>query len=143
MLSLVFRLGYEILTTDLIAGELKSLNVDRYQQIGLKVRGLPGTAMNRVFRMYQQGSGPSVNDYSALILAQDERCQLVTRDGPLTSACRDERVAVRDTLWLIRKMVVAGLLTQADAADALEVINQTRLARPNPDWTTQIRKWRR
>jgi len=40
-------------------------------------------------------------------------------------------------------MVVARLLTEAEAADALEAINQKRLRVPNSEWTRQINKWRK
>lgn len=141
----IFYLGYELLTTNVIeqARELEMLNPQMLKQLGLNIEDLPGDLVLEIGRLRTKYSGPSTCDLSALLLARRLSCPVVTRDGPLTLACRSENVAVRDTLWLIRKMVIAGILTQIEAADALEIINKTRLKPPNPDWTTQTRRWRK
>lgn len=145
VLGLVFRLGYELLTTDLIEKrrELEPVRPEKLKRLGLKIRELPGPLVAQISTLRSKHAGPSVQDLSALLLARQLGCPVVTRDGPLERACRAEQVSVHDTLWLLRKMVVAQIISETDAADALEVINTKRLRTPDPDWTTQIRRWRR
>lgn len=141
----VFCLGYEVLTTDLIeqARELEPLNPAMLKQFGLKIEELPGDMMRQLAGLRSKYAGPGIEDLSALLLARHLGCPVVTRDGPLTYACYGENVAVRDTSWIIKKMVIATQLSRLEAADALEIINTTRLRTPKPEWTTQIRKWRK
>lgn len=143
----IFRLGYEVVTTDIIeqANELEPLNPSIVKQLGLKVLELPPGFHREIEDLMSKYPcpRPGFADLSALLLARQLGCPLVTRDGPLTEVCRAENVGVRDTIWVIRKMVLAKCLTLAEAADALETINRERVRPPNPKWTTQIRHWRR
>lgn len=145
ILALIFHLNYELLTTDLIEKqkELEPMKPKILKQLGLKVIELPGNLVGEIFPLRMKYAGPSVPDLSALLLARHLTCQIVTRDGPLTNACRVECVSVRDTLWLLRKMVIGGIILKTDAADALEIMNTKRLRHPNPEWTVQIHRWRR
>lgn len=145
VLGLIFRLGYEVLTTDLIEKrrELEPVKPHMLKGLGLKIEELPGSLVAEIPVLRSRHVGPSVEDLSALLLARQLGCPVVTRDGPLERACHAEQVAVRDTLWLLRKMVVAQILSEGDAAGALEIINTKRVRPPNPDWTTQIRRWRK
>lgn len=145
ILGQIFYLGCDLLTTDIIeqAKELEVLNPVLLKQLGLEVKELSGDLVLEIDLLRAKYPGPSIPDLSALLLARTLGCSLVTRDRLLAAACRAENVAVRDTLWVIRKMVLADRLTDQEAADALEVINTTRLRSPNPEWTTQIRRWRK
>lgn len=144
ILGQLFRLGYEIVTTNIIeqAKELEALG-PHVRNVGLKTLELSPHLVDEMYRLRPKYMGPSLPDLSALVLAKHLACKLVTRDSALTEASRTEGVAVRDTLWLLKKMVLAELIAESDAADALEVINDTRLRRSNAEWTTQIRKWRK
>ena len=101
VLGQVFRLDYELTTTDFVERELKTLQTGILKQLGLRVEGLAGTEVAEMYGLRRRYSGPGHADLSALVYAKHAGCTLVTRDRPLADAARDEGVAVRDTLWLL------------------------------------------
>ena len=135
-------MGCELNTTNLIEEQLKSLKPDLLRQLGLNVVDLDGVQVSAISHLRRKYEGPDAADLSALVLAKGERLLLVTRDGPLAEAAKTENVAVRDTLWLLRKLVASGVLSASDAATALETMQKKRVRRPIPAWGTQIKKWR-
>jgi len=125
-----------------VAKELKSLKVDRWQQLGLQVRELDGDQVDEVQRLRREYEAPSIKDLFALVLARDWGTCLITRDGDLRTAARDNGVQVRDTLWLIDQLVREDLLSPAEAANALEQILNRRKKFPQaPSWR-RIKAWR-
>ena len=142
ILAQIFRLDYTFLVPDAVAEELKSLKVERWQQLGLKVEEQSGDQVSLVERLRQIYKEPSTRDLFALVLAHNFGCSLVTRDGELGKAARNEGVKVRHTLELIDELVPEGILSPPDAADALEEICRKRKKFPQGESWRRIAKWR-
>lgn len=66
------------------------------------------------------GHKPSHNDYLALALAKQEKCDLLTGDANLRKVAEREAVKVMGTVWLLCQMVEHHVLTTDDALSALE-----------------------
>ncbi|MEO2003442.1 MAG: PIN domain-containing protein [Candidatus Poribacteria bacterium] len=59
--------------------------------------------------------GPSIVDMSAAVLAGRLRCTLLTGDNSLRRAATVEGIPVHGTLWLLARMVDAGVLDRSAA----------------------------
>lgn len=139
---MIFDLEYAYVTSDFVAQELADLNVGILRQLGLEVLELDSSQINQVARLRRLYKGPGVNDLSALVLASDRRCPLVTRDSELRKAARNEGVRLRHTLELMDEMVSEGILSAPDAADALEEICRKRKKFPRTESWARINMWR-
>lgn len=142
ILGLIFRLDCEYAVTDFVADELKSLRVDYLKQLGLQIMELDGGQIEELQGLRATYPAPGIKDLSALVLAHTIGCRLVTRDGALGAAARAEGVTVLNTLELIDEMVDSGILSPADAADALEEILRRRPGFPRAESQRRIHKWR-
>ncbi|MCF7752438.1 hypothetical protein KQ945_16890 [Bacillus subtilis subsp. subtilis] len=76
--------------------------------MGLKVVAQPPDAVAHVMQLRQRYRRTSINDLFALTLAHRLGCALLSGDGPLRAAAKDEGVEVHGTLWLMEALVVSG-----------------------------------
>ena len=61
----------------------------------------------------------------AIVLAQKERCPLLTGDRDLRHAAGQECVLVNGTIWLIEQLLGHNLLTAEEAYLSLEKMEQS------------------
>ena len=87
---------------------------------GLQVMQLNSQSVSRVSAL------TSANDLFALILAQQESCPLVTGDGALRSAAREEGVEVKGTIWIIEQMIMHEIIDHDAARKAFDVMKEKR-----------------
>lgn len=81
------------------------------------------------------GSGPSVADFSACLLAEAESCPLFTGDKPLRSLASKRGVIVRGHLWLLKELGEQGILNSTVLTATLQgmIAQGTRLPRDEVD----------
>ena len=58
-------------------------------------------------------------DHSALALAMQEKCPLLTGDKDLRTAAKSEGVEVHGTVWIIEELLNQKLIKQAKLGTAL------------------------
>jgi len=142
ILGLIFRLEHAHYTTDFVKNQLKSLRVERWEQIGLTVCGLSGSQVAELDALYKQhGEAPGIADLSTVVLAKAYNASLVTRDHELAGIAMDRGVHVIHSLEVIEELVDTGVLSAADAASALREIMRKRRKFPQVRSLALLRKW--
>jgi len=90
--SVLFRLPYEIAVPDILF-ELELRERHSYLlEAGLKVRSLTAESVKRTESLSFKYSRPSLMDHSALALAMQEKCPLLSGDKDLRIAAKSEGV---------------------------------------------------
>ena len=121
--SVVFRLPFEIAVPDILFElELKERH-NHLLEAGLKVKSLTADSVRKTESLVVQYPHPSKIDHTALALAIQEQCPLLTGDKNLRVAAKKEGVEVHGTIWLIEQLLNRKLLehTQAKASfDAMK-----------------------
>jgi len=116
----LFAMPAAFVAPDLIVAELVKPDGPALLRQGLRQESLPGEAVAEVVRITEEDRHISVQDASALVLAQRSGRVLLTGEKRLRELARRNGVAVHGTLWLLEQMVRARVLTSGRAADALE-----------------------
>lgn len=117
---LVFRLPYEIAVPDILFElELREQH-NHLLEAGLKVKSLTTQSIKKTESLNYKYPRPSLTDHSALALAMQEKCPLLTGDKDLRAAAKSEGVEVHGTLWIIEKLLNEKLIKQAQARDSFD-----------------------
>ena len=118
----LFSLGYEIVVADVpFEEELRAQHADLLT-MGLGVKSLSSASVARVAELADRYRKPSRNDLFGLVLAEQEKCLLLTGDADLRAVAVAEHVDVHGTLWVLEEMVRQGLITTAVAHAAYEAM---------------------
>jgi hypothetical protein len=97
---------------------------------GLQIRRLPSESVSYAVELAMRYSGPSYNDLFAFILAKQEACPLITGDGKLRKLAREEGVELKGTIWIVRQMIKAGLISCEDAQAAFDIMKSSERRLP-------------
>ena len=152
-LNELFRLsGASIHTTDWVISELTKLEqqqaVSKYVEEGsLAVKTWDGEGIARIFDYKQKVAGNSnlsMTDCGVLCYTKDlGNAKLLTGDHKLRSHAEKEGLDVSGILFLFDEFIEEGLLQQQEAADRLELLQQTNKRLPKEEVEKRIIKWRK
>ena len=142
VLDALFGLPFDFVTPDLVLGEVGEDLGARLIQLGLLVEELTGEEIERLVSLAAQYHRPGRLDLAALLLAQRLSVVLLTGDAHLRDAARAEGIEVHGTLWLLDLMVGERLLTGAQAADALDLMQRMGSRLPPAESRRFQRRWR-
>ena len=140
----LFQLEYEFGVPDvLFEYELKEHHPELLDK-GLKVMGLGETSIEITFDLHAQhrNAGLSVNDCMALVLANQQKCPLLTGDAALRQICILEQVEVKGTLWLMGQLFLASIITAERAALAYEAMRHAGSRLPWADVAAQLSEFK-
>jgi predicted nucleic acid-binding protein len=122
LVDILFLLPYQFAVSDILfANELRKQHAFLREK-GLIVKSLNSFSVQKLGNLVQQYTKPSVNDHSALALAIQEKCILLTGDKDLRIAAAKENIEVHGTIWLMEKMIQNELLSIEKARDAFELM---------------------
>jgi predicted nucleic acid-binding protein len=138
---IVFRLPYEIAVPDILF-ELELREQHSYLlEAGLKVKSLTPESVKKAESLTAQYSRPSMMDHSALALAIQEQCPLLTGDKDLRVVAKKEGVEVHGTIWIVEQLLNQTLI-QLHAAKASFDIMQAKGSRlPYAEVEKLLNKW--
>ena len=111
-------MGGRVEMADIAFEELPSYKAHA-ARAGIDVVELTRDEMDEMGRIMRETPGLSAPDVAGFILARNKRALLLTGDQRLTKYALSGGVQVHGTLWLIRQMWSAGLLSAGDAEGAL------------------------
>ena len=114
----IFRLDFSYIVPDVLFVEELEEQHPHLLELGLQTAGLGPKLIQRVEQLVTQYPKPSRLDIMCLVLAEAERCPLLTGDGDLRAAATSENVVVKGTIWLMEELVKSGLLSVAEARGA-------------------------
>ena len=118
----IFRLPYEIAVPDILFElELRERH-SHLLEAGLKVRSLTAESVKKTESLNFKYSRPSMMDHSALALAMQEKCPLLTGDKDLRVAAKSEGVEVHGTVWIIEELLNQKLIKQAQARGSFDTM---------------------
>lgn len=87
-------------------------------------------------------AGVSVNDCMALALARQEQCTLLTGDGALRQVALAEGADVKGTVWLVGRMLEAGLIDAERARQAYQAMKEDGSRLPWDTIKQQLKSYR-
>lgn len=120
LIAPMFSLGYQFSVPDVLFYEELEEQHNHFLELGLQIQGLDEKGIQRVQALSQTYKNPSRNDLFALVLAEIEKCPLLTGDAALRRAAESENLKVNGTLWLIGEMVREQRITTMVARAALK-----------------------
>jgi predicted nucleic acid-binding protein len=117
----VLRLDLNLVVPDVLFYEELAARHRHLLRLGLELRSLQPTTVQRALDLAHRYRRPSRNDLLAMALAIQEGCPLLTGDRDLRVAAREEGVTVHGTLWLLDHVAARGAIS----ADGLRGAYQT------------------
>lgn len=132
LIELMFQLPYQYSTPDILFIEELEDEHQYLLDLGLSLSELSSNTMEHAMELIPRYIKASRNDCFALALARQEECTLLTGDKALRSAAETEDVEVKGSIWLVRKMIEAELLSADQARVSFERMKDTGRRLP---WT--------
>ncbi len=142
LINIVFQLPYRFAIPDIIF--IEELE-DRYAYLpglGLEIHAMDDNLVEKVEFFAIQYPKPSRNDLFAMVLAQHQRCPLLTGDKDLRQAAKSEKIDVRGTVWLVKKMYEAGLISITEAESAFSAMRAKGSRLPWKEIEEMIEEWK-
>lgn len=101
----MFSLNYTFAVPDILYYEELEERHSHFLEMGLQLHSLSSKSVERVHVLSQIYSKPGRIDLFALVLAEIEKCPLLTGDAALREAASIEKIDVKGTIWLISEMI--------------------------------------
>lgn len=137
----VFRLPYEIAVPDILFElELR----ERHSHLlaaGLKVKSLTAESIKKTESFTQQYPRSSMMDHSALALALQEGCSLLTGDKDLRVAATKEGVEVHGTIWIVEQLLKQKIIQQPQAKGSFDTMRDKGSRLPWGDVEKLLNRW--
>ncbi|QYZ78230.1 DUF3368 domain-containing protein [Methanofollis formosanus] len=138
----LFRLECIILTTDIAVHEVKTIPFMDLHNLGLKIQDLSGEQILEMVELRERYPALSMEDISVMVLAQHTGAFLLSGDGPLRKAARQEGVTFHGTLWILDNLVARRILLPRRAAEAIEMMQEKGSRLPGEECERRIREWK-
>ncbi len=142
LLEKVLKLPYEFVLPDVIMAELLDPPGEYVIQIGYSMQDLPTETIGQFLALREKYTKPSTNDLFALLIARINACALLTSDGDLREAARNEGLNVHGLLWILDRLIEHQMLTKADAAASLERIMASGSWLPKRECEVRLKRWK-
>ena len=137
----VFRLSYEIAVPDILfESELRERH-SHLLEAGLKVKSLTPESVKKTESLTAQYPRPSMMDHSALALAIQEQCPLLTGDKDLRIAAKKENIKVYGTIWIVEQLLHQKLILPQKAKVSFDIMKAKGSRLPWMDADKLINKW--
>lgn len=141
LIPVIFQLPYEIAVPDILFElELRERH-SHLLQAGLKVKSLSPASIKKTEFLTGQYPRPSMMDHSALALALQERCPLLTGDKDLRIAAKKEGVEVHGTLWIIEELLNQKIIQQSQAKGSFDAMKVKGSRLPWGDVEKLLNRW--
>jgi len=114
----MFELPYQFAVPDILYYEELDEEHDNLLEYGLEMKKLSPESISYVDNTLSQYSKIGFYDKLALATAKQEGCPLVTGDGALRKAGKNEAVIIFGTVWLIDELISHLIITVDEAREA-------------------------
>jgi predicted nucleic acid-binding protein len=147
LLELWFKLGVETYISDLVRLEIQKETqvkvVQTFVDAGLlKVETLtPSELIEANSKRTQYRI--SIEDASALILAQKKKAMLLSGDATLRKATEAEKIEVHGVIWVFDHLIDKKLLLPAEAIAKLQALQASCAFLPQTVCDKRIHEWRK
>jgi predicted nucleic acid-binding protein len=141
ILTDIFRLPYQFITTDFAVGEFISPEWKTLLSLGLKTYPLEGEKILELLVLRQTYQQLSVVDLAALLLAKTMGVMLLTGDRNLNNLARTQGVSVHGVLWVLDEMMFHQILTNIQAAETLRKMLAQGARLPQVECQNRLDRW--
>lgn len=141
ILEILFRLKADWMISDLAMEELRDPPPETLGLLGLRVMPFSGDEVVNIITLGKQYPALSLPDRAHLVLASREHAILLSGDCHLRMAAEALGVTVHGTLWVLDKLIEAGLLPPDQAARALRQMLRQGCRLPKEECEKRLRRW--
>lgn len=146
ILEEVFQLPFQFKTTDLVweevsDGEQKTALEAFVEDQQLELVELSIEEISHLQEIEQNFPGLSIQDCSAMYLAEKEGGILLTGDGKLRKTSTQEGIEVHGMLWLLRELFEAGFLDKEQALEKVKTLKSSNMRLPRAELDKVIKEW--
>jgi predicted nucleic acid-binding protein len=143
LLNLMPRLGFSIVTTQLVADELNAEQQVHLQSLidenAIEIREISLLEITDL----PLPKGLSLPDRSVLCLAVRENGVLISGDGLVRRTAGNLGIDVRGLLWLFDEFMSLNLVSPLEAAEKLEFLVVEKGSRqPDLEYNARLERWR-
>ena len=142
LLEELFQFSDTIGVPDLLFEEELRQQHERLLDYGLELMELEPETMQRAMQLASMYRRPSRLDLTALALAEQKRCPLLTGDKNLRRAAEAEGAEVRGTLWICERLVDEGVVTVERLGEAYQGMMESDRRLPWDKVERQLRRFR-
>ena len=145
LLDKMFQLEFQFTVPDLLFHE-ELIDLGAYSRqdllrFGLKVESMDGEGVERAIAYQSERPALSLVDSFALALAAHRGWHLLTEDRTMRSVAESKGIAHMDALWVIDKLLDAGILSAPHVVDVLEAMgDDPRCPVPKSELAARIRR---
>jgi predicted nucleic acid-binding protein len=140
----MFQLPFTFVTSDFITDrELKNPPFSEFKSEGLIKEELSGSQINAMSQIRTSHKNLSIYDISAFILARDHGITLLTGDNALREYAEASGIQVHGILWILDELVRNKIITQKDAAIALQEMLDHECRLPKKECDARFAQWKK
>ena len=122
----MFELPYRFAVPDILYDTELENEHENLLEYGLEMKTLSSESIDYTQNIVIKYPKTSFNDLVALALARQESCPLVTGDGALRKACKEEAVVILGTVWLIDELISHSIITVDEAKEAYALMRENK-----------------
>lgn len=146
LLEFVFKLPIRFITSDLIWEEIQLAHqqtpLQQFVECGmLSVVSFTSDEVEMIINLLQEQTGISLEDCSAMYLAQKEGAVLLTGDGKLRKICQSVGIQVHGTIWILDEIYANNLIDRNVACEKIRLLQSTNPRLPKAIVQERIRLW--
>lgn len=140
-------LDFTFIITDLVLEEITSpenASVQVKESINegwISVKSFSPEEIIAIVEMQETNSALSLEDCSCLYYAKENSAVILTGDAALRKAAHRESVKVIGTIGILDTLIKDGILTEAQAAEALTKIMASNKRLPLGECESRLNKW--
>ncbi len=139
----MFQLPESIGTSNVLYEEELSGQYPELPALGLLVLNVRSEYLLLADQWQDTYPGTTFNDLSAMALARQEQCSLLTGDKRLRNAAEYESIEVHGTLWLMERMFSEGIITLKRTERAYNDMHEEQRRLPWDEVEAQIKRLRK
>lgn len=118
LIKKMFELPYQFAVPDILYEEELKEDHENLLDYGLIMKMVSEESILYLENSLSQYSKIGFYDKLALAVAKQESCPLVTGDGALRIAGKDEAIVVLGTVWLMDELIIHSLISMEEAREA-------------------------
>jgi len=141
LLTRVFELPYQFVTTDFVWRELHKPPGQQLTDLGLAVEALSSDKIPTLLELTQSLKNSSLADVSCYFLAREKSWTLLTNDGALRKSGHKAKLDVRGVLWILDELELHQILSRSELAVALTAMLKAGARLPGTECQQRLNRW--
>ncbi|HEB56390.1 MAG TPA: DUF3368 domain-containing protein [Gammaproteobacteria bacterium] len=139
----IFQLPEAIGTPNILYDEELASQHPELPALGLRIMNVEEDFMKLADQWQDSYPGPTFNDLTAMALAKQERCTLLTGDKGLRNAATHENIEVHGTLWLTKRLYSEKIIHHKRAEQAYTEMRLKNRRLPWDEVEKQLKRFRK